>query len=80
MKIELQNDFHNTSVFLNVSDLKLSNELGYGTEKDYDYVCKITATQMRRASRKLCGFTDCTCGKVRGTQRHNGRNLIVRCD
>lgn len=73
MQIELKNNFHNTSAKLNVSDLRIAEELGNGN----DYFCTITATQMQRAARKLCGMKDCTCGTVRGPQTHNGRKLLV---
>lgn len=72
-QIELKNNFHNTSAKLNVSDLRIAEELGNGN----DYFCTITESQMNRAARKLCGIKDCTCGTVRGPQTHNGRKLAV---
>ena len=71
--IEIKNNFHNTTARLRVSDLRIAPELRDGNE----YFCTITESQLRRAVRKLCGMKDCTCGGVRGPQKHNGVYLVV---
>lgn len=50
MKLTLTNDFHNTSVCLNVKDNK------------------ITAGQVKRAQKELCGIATCACSNELGTR------------
>ena len=52
-QITLTNDFHNTEAVVRSSP----SQHGVGS---------LTADQLRRAVRKLCGISDCMCGGVRG--------------
>lgn len=55
MNITLRNDFHGT-------------EATFRTMRVVSGVAVLSAAQHRRAQRKLCGATGCTCGLVRGPQ------------
>lgn len=71
MKITLSNDFHNSSVVLDVPALsRIWNETEVQT---------ITKRQAAKARRALCGISGCTCGGgafgQRGRQVTNGKRL-----
>lgn len=51
MKITLRNDFHNTEAV--VIPHNLHGREGF-----------LSARQVKRADRKLCGMSDCTCGGI----------------
>ena len=54
--ITLRNDFHDTEV----RAIPKWNETGFtGT---------LSASQVRRIKRELCGMDDCICGAIRGSQ------------
>jgi hypothetical protein len=68
--LTLTNDFHNTSANLRAT------VLWHGMHCEVS----LTAHQMKRAARKLCGVTGCTCGGpagIRGRQEFNGKKLVV---
>lgn len=68
--VKLKNDFHgaSASVRAQILDYGMHNEIS------------LTASQMKRAARKLCGISSCTCGGpagIRGYQSVFGKKLIV---
>ena len=70
MKITLSNDFHSSSVVLDVPVLShIHNEIE---------IQAITKRQAAKARRTLCGISGCTCGGEfgqRGRQETNGKRL-----
>lgn len=52
MILVLTNNFHNTEVRVRIDSIP----------------GLLTAAQVARATKKLCGMSDCTCGGIRGPQ------------
>ena len=75
MKITLKNDFHTTFVNLNV---EVRSHI-YGVAVAY-----LSAGQIKKAKRELCGIRGCTCSGDAGTRGpqslENGKRLDVNCD
>lgn len=65
--LELNNDFHNTSVKVR------AEVLNHGTHCETSLTC----FQKQRTRNKLCGISGCKCGGLRGPQRFRGKKLIV---
>ena len=70
IRVTLSNDFHNSEVDILVDPDQIS-------EYETDLEVAPTLGQLRRVRRELCGFSDCTCGGVRGPQQHDGRTLHI---
>lgn len=65
MTIILKNDFHNTRCALSVTTY--SQRTSDGTILD----CRLSAYQVRRARKLLCGMGDCSCGDTVGMRGPN---------
>lgn len=59
--ITLRNDFHNSESNIRVESLPH----------------EMTASQLAKVQRELCGNRDCKCGGIRGVQHSNGKRLNV---
>jgi hypothetical protein len=53
VRIEFRNEFHNTSATAFAEPVKGG--------------LRLTTSQVNRASKKLCGMSDCACGTFRGS-------------
>jgi len=76
MKITLTNDFHGSHVTLNANVLSHIHNVA---------TAYLTANQIKKARRELCGISACTCGensaRTRGRQElENGKRLEINCD
>ena len=73
MKLTLTNDFHNTSITLNVKDVR-SHIHNVATAYP-------TKGQIKKAKRELCGIKGCTCSAGDGTRGRqeapSGKRLVV---
>ena len=69
----LRNNFHNTQVNVRCQGVQhMAGEINI----------KLSATQIKRVKRALCGVAGCTCGNdasLRGPQETRGNRLIVDC-
>jgi hypothetical protein len=72
--ITLTNDFHNTTVTLRCEVLSHIHNVS---------TAYLSAGQIKRAKRELCGIAGCTCSGdagLRGRQEHDGKRLEVNID
>jgi hypothetical protein len=72
--ITLTNDFHNTSVNLRCEVLSHIHNVS---------TAYLSAGQVKKAKRELCGIAGCTCSGeagTRGRQEFNGKRLEVNVD
>lgn len=68
----LTNDFHNTKTTVRCEALSHFHS---------EVEILPTANQLKRIRKELCGTTGCTCGGIRGIQRHSdGRRITVNRD
>lgn len=70
MRIYLSNDFHCTTVALNIAPHRVERGLD-------DITVRPTRYQVGRIWDTLCGVRSCVCGGVRGPQRHAGQRVRV---
>lgn len=59
MKMTLTNDFHNTAAIVRVTPRESTH---------YGLMADLSRAQTRRAEKKLCGMSDCSCSGALGTR------------